>query len=540
MKLNLLYLPNETGEKLLECVKKEWKKVANSEVELKGSKYLLIEINDANNGYERTINTPQAIKVCSDEEAISGILAINRIAYGNSDDDSIIRRYNVLVCDNNIISTQVKYPAKNKEQIKYIKETENNKVAQLAKRVFQLLGLDIGMINIALTAKRRWRIIQVDPTPNIRDKDLEQLIRKIKSLYNSEDYLINNEIKMGADPEFMLFNTRNNKMLAASDYFPRDGQVGCDNIRIPNRQQRPVAEIRPKPDESPLKLAENIRQSLIYASRLAPYQNVKWVAGSQPAGAYSIGGHIHFSRIQANAWFLIALDNYLTIPVFLIEQAATASKRRKKYGYLGDYRNKDHGGFEYRTPGSWLVSKDISTAVLCLAKIVASNYPRLDQNNLNNVEAQKAFYTGDQQYFTKIFPKIWSDIEKTAMFSEYAEQLEILPQMIQQGMHWDEKADLRKAWSISTSNRKNNLNEKSDEKPSRPVSGISNLGQDSTLTGRINRANASSSSISVGSVNLNRSIRTNNQSNINNSRSNNTRPGGIITPQQIRRAHSVR
>lgn len=534
VKLNLLYLPNETGEKLLDYAKKEWEKVSNYEVEIGDFRYLLIEINDVYNGFERTVNTPHAIKVCLTEEVISGILAVNRITYGLNEDESIIRSYNVLVCDNNIISTQVKYAAKNKDQTKYIKETENNKVTQMAKRVFQLIGLDFGMVNISLTAKRRWRIMQVDPSPVIRDKDFEQLVQRIKNMYNSEAYLSNNEVKMGADPEFMMLNSRNNKMLAASDYFPRDGQVGCDNIRVPNRQQRPVAEIRPKPEESPLKLVENIRQSLIHASRLAPYQNVKWVAGSQPIGAYSIGGHIHFSRIKANSWFLTALDNYLTIPIFLIEQAGTASKRRKKYGFLGDYRYKDHGGFEYRTPGSWLVTKEICTAVLCLAKIVASSYPYLNQNYLNNLEAQQAFYTGNQEYFTPIFPKLWEDIEKTEMFAEYAEQLEIFPQMINQGKHWDEKADMRKAWNILI-NKKN-----SAEKPSRPTSGGASFSAAPSRISTGNRSTAAAGTPVTGSnIAMNRTV-VRNPVNPNTARSNATRAGRITAPQQIRRAHSIR
>ncbi|MDD3023833.1 MAG: hypothetical protein PHE26_08045 [Syntrophomonadaceae bacterium] len=536
MKLNLLYLPNETGEKLLESSKIEWEKVSSSEVELRGLKYLLIEINDKNNGYERTVNTPQAIRLCSDEEAISGILATNRIAYGNSNEDSIIRRYNVLICDNNIISTQVKYPVKNKEQTRYIKETENTKVIQMARRIFQLLGLDMGMINISLTAKRRWRVIQVDPSPSIRDKDFDLVMRRIKNIYNTEEHLKNNEIKMGADPEFMLFNSKNNKMLSASDYFPRDGQVGCDNIRIPNRQQRPIAEIRPKPDESPLKLVENIRQSLIYASKLAPYQNVGLLAGSQPTGGYSIGGHIHFSRIHANSWLLIALDNYLGIPIFLIEQPATASKRRKKYGFLGDYRSKDHGGFEYRTPGSWLVSKEIATAVLCLAKIVASSYPYLNQNHLNNIEAQKAFYNGNPDYFREIFPKLWKDIEKTERFPEYEEQLNIIPSMVNKGLHWDEKIDMRKTWNITITNRRRSLNDNSEnsEKSVRPATGAGNT---TTTTTTSSRRIQRSSTVPAAAPNQGAGVIV--QNNANRRRSS-TRVGSVTAPQQIRRAHSIR
>ena len=86
---------------------------------------------------------------------------------------------------------------------------------------------------------------------------------------------------------------------------------------------------------------------------------------------------------------------------------------------MGDYRIKDHGGFEYRTPGSWLMSQKVTTAVLCLAKIVANRYAEIPQNYLNTVEAQKAFYKGDQDFFRPIFHSLWANLKKLDLYEEY-------------------------------------------------------------------------------------------------------------------------
>jgi len=226
--------------------------------------------------------------------------------------------------------------------------------------------------------------------------------------------------------------------------------VGCDNIRVPNRQQRPVAELRPKPEYNPEELTINIKLALNNAVRLAPYQNIKWIAGSQPFSGYSIGGHIHFSNIKLTGGLLRALDNYLGLVVFLIENPSTAMRRRKKYGVLGEFRLKDHGGFEYRTPGSWLVSQQITLAVLCLAKIVANRYTLLPHNFLNTIEAQQAFYEGDQEYFRLIFPTLWSHLRQLDLYNRYYEELNVIYHMIEKGSNWDEKVDIRKGWNINT------------------------------------------------------------------------------------------
>lgn len=325
------------------------------------------------------------------------------------------------------------------------------KAAQLARKVSILLGLDMVMVEVVLTNRRKWKIAGLETSPELRSKDVDRVVKKLQAIC-----LMNHkEVKLGADPEFMLVNRKSGRMVAASDYFPRDGIVGCDAIRIPNRQQRPIAEIRPRPNSEPQHLVLNIREALGYANRMVASANVKWVAGSQPFPGYSIGGHIHFSNIKLNAAILRALDNYLGIPVFMIENQATAVKRRKRYGKLSDYRNKSHGGFEYRTPGSWLVSREIATAVLCLAKVVISHYPELNHNYLNNPQAQQAFYRGDQDHFRKVFPMIWAEIEATDLGRKYIEEISILKWMVDNQASWDEKRDLRKTWKLGGKTKKN-------------------------------------------------------------------------------------
>jgi hypothetical protein len=310
------------------------------------------------------------------------------------------------------------------------------------------------MITVAVTGKRKFKVLNIDPSPVIRKRDLNSLVSKLESLYYHNPSQEFKPIKLGADPEFMLFNSKSGKMVAASEFFPREGIVGCDNIRIPNRQQRPVAEIRPSPELSPHILIDNIRHALKMANKMAPYRKVKWVAGSHPTGNYSIGGHIHFSNIDLNYSLLRALDNYLGIPVFLIENPISAARRRKKYGLLADFRVKDYGGFEYRTPGSWLVSPQLALAILCLAKIVAIHHMELTENYLDNYEAQSAFYQGNQNFFRPAFEHLWSNISSTETYLQYNNELKIIFYMVTNTITWDENNDFREVWKISANTKR--------------------------------------------------------------------------------------
>ncbi|MGE5389820.1 MAG: putative amidoligase domain-containing protein [Deltaproteobacteria bacterium] len=454
MNLNIVYLPNETGKKLHSILKEHWEESSGYQASIGDQDYMVIEITDPESRLRRTVNTLQAIKLCQDSDAIYRIMAANNIYNGPQGNESVNRTYSIIVFDHEVISIKVNTMQKNGEKARYIKEIENNKVADMARRVVSLLGLDLGMVNIDFTARRRFKVTGVEASPELREKDLDKVIDKIRYLYGLDWVMAGRDIKLGADPEFMLANSKSGKMVSASQFFPREGQIGCDNIRVPNRQQRPVAEVRPAPANSPIDLTSNIKKCLDQAARLAPYRNLKWVAGSQPFAGFSIGGHIHFSNIKLDGGLLRILDNYLGIISFLIENPNSAARRRRKYGFLGDYRLKNYGGFEYRTPGSWLVTREITAAMLCLAKIVGSRYYQMNKNYLNNPEAQEAFYQGNQSYFRELFPEIWSDIESLDLYQEYADILHVLPRMINSETIWDETQDIRKSWKIGAGSKR--------------------------------------------------------------------------------------
>jgi hypothetical protein len=503
---------NSVGEKLLNAMQKLFEEVEYRVLAINNIDYYQIDRIDRFSSVRRIINTPRAVRNSLDIDKATGILSANSIYHGLSEEETVNRSYDVLIVDLEAVSIKVSTFIRGKQQSKYIRERDNQKIADLARRVAYLVGLDIAMVTIVLTAKRRYKVVNINSSPEPRDKDFNHIMDKIKNMAEREVELRSIQVKMGADPEFMILNSKTGKMLSASEFFPRDGIIGCDNIRVPNRQQRPIAEVRPRPTLSPLELSSNIRQALISASRMAPYRNTRWIAGSQPVKGYSIGGHIHFSNIKLDGGLLRALDNYLGIPIFLIENPTSAARRRRKYGFMGDYRIKEHGGFEYRTPGSWLMSQKVTTAVLCLAKIVANRYAEIPQNYLNTAEAQKAFYKGDQDYFRPMFDSLWANIEKLDLYQEYQGELQIIPEMIMNQVIWDEKTDLRKGWKLNQpAKREYNSASKSRNRPSSVLSATSStmspLGgtSGSSRPGRSSYYSRSSSRVGVTDMRTTRS-----------------------------------
>jgi hypothetical protein len=416
---------------------------------------LFVECGVADEGY--IINNPKAIRRSLSADHTKEILNINGIEYYELNSDSTYKDYKVLVFERSALFIKQRTKGKNGGQFTYVEEEQCKKIADTAKRVIYLLGLDYGMVQIGQTSNKKIHILSVEDSPTLSDFEINTFFAEILRVIATVSQVGSKEVKMGADPEFMLSNAKNGEMIPASQFFPREGVVGCDSIRMPNRQQRPVAELRPNPDYSPLQLLSNLDQAMQTANKMVPYRHVKWLAGSRPFNGYSVGGHIHFSNVDLNNHILRALDTYIGLPLFLIENQATAVKRRNKYGFLADYRPKEYGGFEYRTPGSWLVSPQIAAATLCLAKIVASNYLKLTRNCFLSAEAQRSFYNGNQDYLKLLFNDIWADIQKLDMYLEYEDKLQIIYDMIKNNRKWEEKEDIRKTWAISINTRKKGI-----------------------------------------------------------------------------------
>jgi len=454
MFLGITHKSNKTALDILSYLETKGNIINCREVRIEESVYLNILVKCGFSNQKYIVNSAKAISKSLNSHYVEQILYVNGITYNESPDESVSRTYEVLVYERSAISIKQRIHGKISSPYKYVEEDQCKKIVELAKRVIYLLCLDYGMVKISVTGRTTNIVTSINTSPRIRDKDFTSLLRKLDRViaFNNDSTL--KEVKMGADPEFMISNSRNGKMIPASQFFPRDGVVGCDNIRMPNRQNRPIAELRPKPDYSPRQLLLNIKEALRMASKLTPYKNVKLLAGSRPFIGYSIGGHIHFSNVDINNHILRALDSYVGLPIFLIENQVTAVKRRNRYGFLADIRVKDYGGFEYRTPGSWLVSPEIASAVLCLAKIVASNYLKLTRNCFITVEAQRAFYEGNQEYLRLLFDDVWSDIRKTEMYNDFKEELQIINDMVNKGAIWNENEDIRKTWDINIQSKK--------------------------------------------------------------------------------------
>jgi Phage phiEco32-like COOH.NH2 ligase-type 2 len=336
------------------------------------------------------------------------------------------------------------------------------KVCLLAAKALHVLGLDFGLVSIGTSQKGFIYVLDVTPSPILTGRLLDVFVQAMKTFIfeHSRTQQPFENFKMGTDLEFMLRNQQG-KMILASKYFPRNGSVGCDARSIQRDGKRfPLAELRPKPADTPTGLYQNINQTLEEAIRIVNRQSVEWLAGSMPFRGYPIGGHIHFSNIPFSSRFVKALNTYLAIPVLLIEDPKTSTKRRPKYGFLGDIRHKDHGGFEYRTPGSWIVNPDIAQAVLCLAYIVARHHRELTFDPFVDFDAQLAFYSSDKQYFYPLFERIWDELSELSSFKEYQAQLQIIADMVYSGKHWDETSDLKKSWGIVIPKKTKNTNGK--------------------------------------------------------------------------------
>jgi len=327
---------------------------------------------------------------------------------------------------------------------------EERRVKNIAIRAVYALNLDYGIVKIGVTSGEKPWVLYVNPNLE-SNKKMESLFEKaIKSFLVSWDKNLisaNKKILIGCDPEFILQDSYG-KMVLASTYLPEKGQAGCDRIWINHdRYQLPLAEIRPIPANEPRQLVLNLYTSLLICSKKITDKKLKWLAGSMPIKNYPLGGHIHLSNISVNSFLLRALDNYLTLVITLFEDE-NGIGRRPKYGFLGDYRIKYHGGFEYRTLPSWLVSPTITKGVFALTKLIADNYLYLYQNPLENINVQKAYYEGNKTQLKPIVLNLWNELKELGDYKLYEKYLVPLEKYINTDFRWNEKIDFREVWFL--------------------------------------------------------------------------------------------
>ncbi|MCX7568628.1 hypothetical protein OS242_01420 [Tumebacillus sp. DT12] len=343
------------------------------------------------------------------------------------------------------------------KEVPFDEDVYAERAVRLALRSLHALGLDFGVVNIGITARDRTICLNVNPAPVLQGRMLDLYEDALQAFITRDraeervwdaDGRNNRPFLMGTDLEFMLRSPRG-KMVLASKFLPRKGRVGCDDRSINLDQKRfPLAELRPDPARTPEDLVANIRETLTEAQRLITSRELQWLAGSMPFPNYSLGGHVHFSDLAFSSRLVKALDNYLGFPVLMIEASSTAVKRRPKYGFLGDVRFKSHGGFEYRTPGSWLITPEITHAVLALAYVVAVHYRDLSLDIFSNPRKQRMFYTCDKLGLMADFRRVWREVEDTSTYRRYQGVLRVIPEMVEQGIAWNEGVDIKRSWGL--------------------------------------------------------------------------------------------
>lgn len=331
------------------------------------------------------------------------------------------------------------------------------RVLRAAVQALYALGLDVGEVEAALGGDGRVEVR--DAWPMLRDAGLESsALRRFAAWHatiKADPSAADGKriLRIGADPEFVLVKP-SGKIASASRFFGAGigGAAGADAMLVRRRLVYPVAELRPEPAADPAALAANVRRLLLRAAKRIGDPALRWAAGAMPVPGLALGGHIHLSGAPLTARLLRLLDSCAAYPLALVEDPAGRG-RRPRYGRLGDYRLQPHGGFEYRTLPSWLVSPAAAKAAFALALLCAREawtFPRIPAQEERFAEA---YYAGDRTELAGCLDDVCDTIASVSDYALFAPYIEPLFSAARRGAVWNEQADIRVKWRIPMQER---------------------------------------------------------------------------------------
>lgn len=399
------------------------------------------------------LNSQRSLRRLAQHDEASALLRTNRIPVRHADEGPR-GVYRILVIDQNICIT-----AKRGIRSALAPAGRKARAERLAARAVYCLGLDFAQVDIGVFALQgepvQLAVTRINPVPKLGKMTLDRFLISMhatveqlrqEELLRREDIVPNQTLMFGADPEFALRSRKTMNMLMASKFFPFRGRVGHDARPIGKKSKKyPLVEIRCPAGEDPRAVFSELARSLRIAHRKLSH-SVEWLAGSQPFSGVYCGGHVHVSGIRLNRRLVRALDHYLGVPLLLCEQPTAARQRRVQYGFLGDVRLKDHGGFEYRSPASWLVTPEYAYATIVLVWLIARNYPKLRADWLWSHSAQRAYYEADDAFFLPHVESLYDDLAALPEFDEVADILDWFFDRIAQRKKWPEDRNFRYHW----------------------------------------------------------------------------------------------
>lgn len=331
-----------------------------------------------------------------------------------------------------------------------VKNSLVKRLEKIAIRCLYTLGLTAGEVILSTSGERRYALEQLTPASRLVDPQwatlYKQQERSVSQALQAEE-VQGFQLMMGMDPEFLLVDQTVGKMVPASQFLDREGEVGCDAVHVEGVTSFPVAELRPKPSMEPRGLLVELMHAMATASCLIDDRSLIWQAGGMPIPGLPLGGHLHFSGIVLTPSLLHVLDNYLALPIVLLEDESCLT-RRPKYGFLGDFRKQPHGGFEYRTLPSFLVSPLVAKGIVYLAYLLVGSYKQLMRRPLNRESIHKAYYEGNRQIIQDCLQPLFQDMISLTDYPKYAKYIDPLLEHMMRGNTWDESRDIRPLWNV--------------------------------------------------------------------------------------------